>query len=71
MFETFEQSQVNTSGAAIHLVKGGNGFPLLLLLSPKWWKNMCAALAILRPFTLRVKIIVLLQLLIYFMMKLI
>ena len=31
MFETFEQTQINTSGAAIHLVKGGNGFPLLLL----------------------------------------
>jgi haloacetate dehalogenase len=31
MFESFEQTQINTSGAAIHLVKGGNGFPLLLL----------------------------------------
>ena len=31
MFETFEQTQINTSGASIHLVKGGNGFPLLLL----------------------------------------
>ena len=31
MFETFEQTQINTSGATIHLVKGGNGFPLLLL----------------------------------------
>ena len=31
MFETFEQVQINTSGAIINLVKGGNGFPLLLL----------------------------------------
>ena len=31
MFETFEQAQINTSGASIHLVKGGKGFPLLLL----------------------------------------
>jgi haloacetate dehalogenase len=31
MFENFEQTQINTSGATIHLVKGGNGFPLLLL----------------------------------------
>jgi haloacetate dehalogenase len=31
MFETFKQTQINTSGASIHLVKGGNGFPLLLL----------------------------------------
>jgi haloacetate dehalogenase len=31
MFENFEQTQINTSGAAIHLVKGGNGKPLLLL----------------------------------------
>jgi haloacetate dehalogenase len=31
MFETFEQTQINTSGATINLVKGGNGFPLLLL----------------------------------------
>ena len=31
MFENFEQTQINTSGATINLVKGGNGFPLLLL----------------------------------------
>ena len=31
MFEIFEQTQINTSGAIINLVKGGNGFPLLLL----------------------------------------
>ncbi len=31
MFDSFEQTQINTSGATIHLVKGGNGFPLLLL----------------------------------------
>ena len=31
MFETFEQTQIETSGAIINLVKGGNGFPLLLL----------------------------------------
>ena len=31
MFENFEQAQINTSGAVIHLVKGGNGYPLLLL----------------------------------------
>ncbi len=31
MFENFEQKQYNTSGAVIHLRKGGNGFPLLLL----------------------------------------
>jgi len=31
MFETFEQTQINTGAASIHLVKGGNGFPLLLL----------------------------------------
>ena len=31
MFETFEQTQINTSGSIINLVKGGNGFPLLLL----------------------------------------
>ena len=31
MFENFEQTQINTSGAIINLVRGGNGFPLLLL----------------------------------------
>ncbi|HYB00209.1 MAG TPA: alpha/beta hydrolase [Ktedonobacteraceae bacterium] len=31
MFENFEQTQLNTSGATINFVKGGNGFPLLLL----------------------------------------
>ncbi len=31
MFENFEQTQINTGGATINLVKGGNGFPLLLL----------------------------------------
>src|SRR2546425_9644334 len=31
MFESFEQTQIDTSGATIHLVKGGNGLPLLLL----------------------------------------
>lgn len=31
MFENFEQTQISTSGATIHLVKGGNGKPLLLL----------------------------------------
>ena len=31
MFENFEQKQIATSGAVINLVKGGNGFPLLLL----------------------------------------
>src|SRR6266516_5822486 len=31
MFDSFEQTQINTSGATIHLVKGGNGYPLLLL----------------------------------------
>jgi haloacetate dehalogenase len=31
MFETFEQNQINTSGAAINFGKGGNGFPLILL----------------------------------------
>jgi haloacetate dehalogenase len=31
MFDTFEQTQINTRGATIYLVKGGNGFPLLLL----------------------------------------
>jgi haloacetate dehalogenase len=31
MFEDFEQTQINTSGATINLVEGGNGFPLLLL----------------------------------------
>jgi haloacetate dehalogenase len=31
MFEDFETTQINTSGAVIHLVKAGKGFPLLLL----------------------------------------
>jgi haloacetate dehalogenase len=31
MFETFVQTQIKTSGATIHLVKGGIGLPLLLL----------------------------------------
>ncbi len=31
MFESFEQTQITTSGAVINLVRGGNGFPLLLL----------------------------------------
>ncbi|HYX51620.1 MAG TPA: alpha/beta fold hydrolase, partial [Ktedonobacteraceae bacterium] len=31
MFETFEQTLINTSGATINLVKGGKGYPLLLL----------------------------------------
>ncbi len=31
MFDNFEQTQIDTSGATIHLVKGGNGYPLLLL----------------------------------------
>ena len=31
MFENFEQTQINTGGASIHLVKGGTGFPLVLL----------------------------------------
>jgi haloacetate dehalogenase len=30
-FEHFEQTQINSTGATIHLVKGGNGLPLLLL----------------------------------------
>ena len=31
MFDNFEKSLINTSGATINLVKGGEGFPLLLL----------------------------------------
>ena len=31
MFETFEQIEIDTSGATIHLVKKGDRFPLLLL----------------------------------------
>jgi haloacetate dehalogenase len=31
MFDTFEQTHINTNGATINLVKGGNGFPLILL----------------------------------------
>ncbi|HLG74831.1 MAG TPA: alpha/beta hydrolase [Ktedonobacteraceae bacterium] len=31
MFDTFEHRQIETSGASIHLVKQGTGFPLLLL----------------------------------------
>jgi haloacetate dehalogenase len=31
MFEAFEQTQINTGGAIINLVRGGKGFPLLLL----------------------------------------
>jgi haloacetate dehalogenase len=31
MFESFEQIQIDTSGATIHLVKKGERFPLLLL----------------------------------------
>jgi hypothetical protein len=32
MFDTFERTQINTSGATIRLVEGGIGLPLLLLL---------------------------------------
>jgi len=31
MLETFVSMQVQTSGASIHLMKGGSGYPLLLL----------------------------------------
>ncbi|GAC1390824.1 MAG: alpha/beta hydrolase [Ktedonobacteraceae bacterium] len=31
MFDTFERTQVPVNGATIHLVKGGQGYPLLLL----------------------------------------
>jgi hypothetical protein len=31
MFDNFEQIQIDTSGATIHLVKKGDRFPLLLL----------------------------------------
>ena len=31
MLDTFEHTQINTSGATLHLVKKGDGFPLLLL----------------------------------------
>ena len=33
MFDNFEQTQIDTSGATIHLVKGGNGYPSV---TPTW-----------------------------------
>src|SRR5947199_3774818 len=31
MLDTFEHTQIDTSGATLHLVKKGDGYPLLLL----------------------------------------
>lgn len=49
LFPNFEQTTIDTSGATINLVKGGNGFPLLLLhgypQTHTMWHNIAPHLA--------------------------